>query len=235
MATLRTVINRVLGAIGDPQISGATTTITDSYQLQLLEFINQIKEEIEGSVPWRALWVTATASITSSNNSGTLTGTNERSQLVRLQDSLNGQFVPLLFNVTVATVPLNTIEHELARLRYQQLLDPVSTNSQLVDFAVDQSTAGTLTLQVYPKASATQSFSGTFYVPQTSLTATDLDTNIKIPERVLVQGSVWFALEERGEELGQSGMWTEERYRKALDDAVSLEISEQGGLQLVPT
>lgn len=234
MATLRTVINRVLGAIGETQIAPATTVIVDTYQLQVLEFINQIKEEIEGTVYWRSLWTTITGNVLVGTNSIALSGTNERSDVIRIQDTDNGQFVPLFFNVTSASAPLACRENELSALLYTQGQDPTSSQSGLTDFSLHR-TGTTLTLYVYPKASVQQNFSGTFYVPQLALTASDLDTNISIPERVLVQGSVWAALEERGEELGQSGMWTEERYRKSLDDATSQELTEQGGLRLVPT
>jgi hypothetical protein len=235
MATLRTVINRVLGAIGETQITPATTVITDTYQLQVLEFINQIKEEIEGTAYWRSLWTTITGVVLTSTNSIALSGTNERSDLIRIQDTDNGQFVPLFFNVTTAATPLQCTEEELSQLLFTQAQDPVTTATGVTSFALHNGGAGTLTLQIYPKASGAQSFSGTFYVPQAALTANDLDTTIKIPERVLVQGTVWAALEERGEELGQSGMWTEERFRRALDDATSQELTEQGGLRLVAT
>lgn len=238
MATLRTVINRVLGTIGETQIAPATVTITDTYQLQVLEFINQIKEEIEGATQWRALTTNITAAVLAGNTSVTLAGTNERSQLIEFQDYLNGRFAPLLFNVTNSAAPLQCVEHDAAELAYQQLLDSVSTSSGITDFAIGATSATNppaLTLQVYPRALITQPFKGQFYVPQVSLQPSDLDTSISVPERVLVQGVVWFALEERGEELGQSGMWTEERFRKALDEAVSTDIAARGGLQLVAT
>jgi hypothetical protein len=54
-----------------------------------------------------------------------------------------------------------------------------------------------------------------------------------IPSRPLEIAAIWYALEERGEELGANAMFTEERFRKALDDAIARDDAEQGGNDLL--
>lgn len=234
--TLRTVMNRVLTAIGEPTVDPAAVTITDTYQLQVLEFINQIKEEIDAATTWRVHIFVYSGTCNTGQNAALMTGTTERSTLVRIQDQDSGQFIPLAWDTTVSTAPTQLNERPLAEIFYNQTLDTVTTAAPLGDFAVQNLNSGTgMFLLFYPKAKSNRSVKAAFYTPSVTLTAGDLESPIIIPERPLVQGAVWFALEERGEELGQSGMWTEERYRKALDDAVSQDISEQGGLFLVPT
>jgi hypothetical protein len=235
MATLRTVLNRVLGAIGEDQIDASVTDLNDTYHLQVLEFLNQIKEEIEGATQWRSLWTTISATVDADDTSATLTGTTERSAVVRVQDAEHGQFIPLLFNVTDAATPLQGVEVDLREMYMSQMLDPVTTNARPQAFSIDDTGGSELILQIFPKASVANSYSGKFFVPQAAMESDDLDTDIKIPERVLVQGVMWYALQERGEEFGSGSLWTEERYRKALDDAVSTDETARGGLQLVAT
>src|SRR5581483_6330082 len=86
------------------------------YQLTLLEFFNQVREEGEDACNWRALQTTYTETVTAGSNSAKITGTNGRSRLVRVgvqgQGSLadagfygppvssSDSLIPLVFDVT---------------------------------------------------------------------------------------------------------------------------------------
>jgi len=72
------------------------------------------------------------------------------------------------------------------------------------------------------------------YLPQTRIGFDALDTEIQVPARPIELGALWYALEERGEELGAAGVFSERKYRQALDDAISSDSAESGGFQLVP-
>jgi hypothetical protein len=87
-------------------------------------------------------------------------------------------------------------------------------------------------IKVYPKPTTTRSITLQMVTPQARLEDDDLAVVVKIPSRPIEMGAVWYALEERGEEMGTSALFTEERYRKALDDAIARDAEEQGGYEL---
>lgn len=223
MATVRTVLNRVLTATGNAAIGSAITTIADPYQLMLLEFLNQFKEEIEGAHQWRSLVQTLPVTISSGTNSQLIASTNERSRLVRVPDPQGNQFVPLVFDITVTAYPIPLIEMEMQEIRYRILRDSTANQTtQPSYFALDSDAAtGQQVLYVWPQPNTTRNCQVTLVVPQATLTSTDLDTNIKIPTTALQRGLTWLVREERGEEIGPSGMFTEQRWIIALDEEIS--------------
>lgn len=223
MATVRTVLNRVLTATGNAAIGSAITTIADPYQLMLLEFLNQFKEEIEGAHQWRSLVQTLPVTIASGTNSQLIASTNERSRLVRVPDPQGNQFVPLVFDITVTAYPIPLIEMEMQEIRYRILQDSTANQTtQPSYFALDSDAAtGQQVLYVWPQPNTTRNCQVTLVVPQATLTSTDLDTNIKIPTTALQRGLTWLVREERGEEIGPSGMFTEQRWIIALDEEIS--------------
>jgi hypothetical protein len=48
-------------------------------------------------------------------------------------------------------------------------------------------------------------------------------------------GVTWYAMEERGEELGVNALFSEQRYANMLNAHVSRDLAEQGEAQLVVT
>jgi hypothetical protein len=90
----------------------------------------------------------------------------------------------------------------------------------------------TLQVKVYPKPTTTRSLTLQMVTPQAWLEDDDLDDVVLIPARPIVMGVVWYALMERGEEMGTSALFTEERYRKALDDSIAADAEEQGGYEM---
>lgn len=233
MATLRTILNRVLKTVGEEQVASSTAMLTDDYHILVAEFVNQFKEEIEDAHQWRVLRTVATATIGSGESSASLAGTNERSRLLREHDARYGRLLPLVFDVTDASNPQPLEEMDLAELLYRHELD-TETSDRAQYFAVDANDDGTIHVHVYPAVNNARSIKAFMIIPQDYLDENDLDVNIKVPQRPLIQGTVWFALSERGEELGQNTMFTEERYRTALDDAISRDSGEQGDIELVP-
>ncbi len=102
-------------------------------------------------------------------------------------------------------------------------------------FAVQDTSAATLSMHfddTYPTDIDLAIF---LVVPQGRLADDDLDTEITIPTRALELGTLWWAFEERGEELGSGAVFSERKYRTALDDAIGIDQAAQGDLQLVIT
>src|SRR6266404_1427225 len=232
--TLRVVLNRVLTAIGESKIDAAVATITDTLALKALEFLNQIKEEIEEATLWRSLRQYLTFTILANTTNAVISRTYERPRVVRVAERQIGKLVPLVFDITDPTNPVQLQERPLAELLF--LLTQAGTNTTTVQpdrFAVDVS-ADQAVMYVYPKPNTNRSIAAYMHVPQTTLAETDLDTALKIPDLPLIKGTIWYLLIDRGEEMGASGAFTEERYRTSLDDAVSRDSAESGSLdQLV--
>lgn len=231
MATVRSLINRICNLTGEDAIQDTDTELTDDYHVLLLTCLNFVKEEVEDQCNWRALWHTETLSLVATS-SVSVTNTTDRSRLVRLHDTRRDRLVPLVYDVTDSNNPVPLIEVSLAEMLFRQTTNP-QTGTSPSFFAVDDTTASTLTLRFHPTPTGTRSIKVTACTPQAELGEEDVDTAILVPSRAIQMGAIWWALEERGEELGQSGMFTEERYRNALAAEVSREVEEQGGLQLV--
>jgi hypothetical protein len=240
MATVRTVLNRVLSATGGAAIAvGTGSPLTDSYQLMLLEFLNEFKEEIEEAHQWRSLVQdNLPVTINANSNYALIANTNERSRLVRVPDTDSGEFVALVFDVTVPAYPIPLIEMDLQELKYRVTMDSTSASTtQPSYFAIDHDpTTGQQQLWVYPQPTTQRSIVVTMVVPQATLMASDTDTNIWIPTTALTRGLIWYAREERGEEIGPSGMFTEQRWINLLDAEIARDRAMSGDpYQLVVT
>lgn len=231
MATFRSIINTVLRTIGETQIDDAETEITDTYQKLVATFVNQVKEEVEDAHNWRDLQNEHTCSITANTSSGVIVDADPRSRVARAK--AEDRYVPLVFDVTTASNPVPLIERPLTEILYRIATDYPGTATEPCFFAVQAPGDGTLKLLVYPKPTITRTITVQMYTPQTRLEDTDLDDVVLIPHRPIEMGAIWYALEERGEELGQSAFYTEERYRAAIDDAIARDDAEQGGTDLV--
>lgn len=321
--TFRQLMNSVLGSIGSAQIPAANTVISDTYQLQVATFLNQIREEVEDAWNWRALWQTyninylaitplqtipvpifptyaitftgavlagatsATLSAVWPNSSGpyqilfsdgetrtatfalnsasvtwttaltgnttstaainvtaiidSLTGIvpNTRSRTVRMRDKRVGKEVALCFDVTTFGIPFPLEEMTKASIYYFNTVLNQTPVAYSTGFAVDNTSGDQMNLLVYPPANANRIIQLTLCTPVPRIDPTvagsngGLDTLITIPTQPIEYGTIWYALQERGEELGTNTVFTEERFRTALDDAISRDQEESGGIEMI--
>jgi len=233
--TYRDMINRVLRVLSEDEIAGSTTELTEQYVKLIGTFVNHIKEEVEDATNWRVLRQFVTVTLPAGETSVALTGTNNRSRLYREYDELSGIQRPVIVDTTTEDQELNLREIDTARLLYKELISPVSNVPNAYEFAIDDSSADDeLLLRVYPAANNDREITLVMIIPQDRLSDTDLDTAIKVPALPIEMGTIWYALEERGEELGVNGVFTEQRFRTALDSAIGKDEAAQGGFQLVP-
>lgn len=225
--TVLQAVNRVLRLIGEDEVSNAATSITQEYPLLVLSYMNEIKDQIEEAHNWRALRFTSTTVISAQAISNTITGANESSRLVRIYQSDRRGAIPLVFDITDSSNPDPLIEMDLAEIIYR---DAVNTPQyqEPTYFALDNSAGDVLDLWVWNRPAADTSIQTTLVVPQDRLSEDSLDTTISIPIRPLIAGTAWYCLEDRGEELGTRGMFSEARFREALNDAIARDAAEQG-------
>lgn len=228
--TLRTILNRVLTAVGETPVDVLITNITDILQLKILEFLNQFKEEMEDATYWRTLRQSISNTVLANTNNIAIAGTDERARVIRAYSEQAGVLVPLVFDITASNNPIPLLELPLDELLYRYYTDASGTTTvQPSYFSIDVS-SGQAVLYVYPTPNTQRTIVTTMHVPQATLLASDLDTAIKIPTLPLLKGTIWYTLLDRGEEMGAQGTFTEERYRTSLDDAISRDVSESGSL-----
>lgn len=231
--TYRQLLNNVLIALSEDEIDSSTSELTTKYHKLLGLFVNQFKEQVEDAHNWRSLRSTEQVTVASGTSSVSLTEANERSRLLRVYDEMTGQESALVFDVTDSTQPYMLIEMDLSELLRRRALDTSSGNDPIY-FAVDNTGEDSMSLQVWPTPNENRTIDVTMIVPQAALAADDLDTNLKVPARAIEIGATWYALEERGEELGVKGLFTGEMFEQTLGAAVARDAAEQGDYNLVP-
>lgn len=229
--TYRQALNRVLEIIGEDKVPGAATALTADYHLLVGAFFNDIMEQVQDAHNWRALRTVYTETIPSPASGIVLTGSTQDSRLIRLYQQNRGGYVPLVFDATSGdTIGLQ--ELDLSELKYRQVID-TETSTRPVFFALDNTNANSdgISIIVHPAPSSSHIVQVHMITPQARAdweSQTTLDTNIKVPVRPLVMGTVWYCLEDRGEELGTNALFSEQRFMQALDDAVARDAAEQG-------
>lgn len=228
--TYRTALNRVLALIGEEQIDSGTSELTTKYQKLLGAMMNDIKEQIEDAHNWRALRTVTDVTIAADAVSATISGATERSRVLRRVQS-ERQFdgvIPLVFDITDTDDPDPLREKDLSDLLYLDEVDPDTRVTYPGYFAVDNSAGDQLDLYVWPRPSGERTIRVYLVTPQIFLEDDALDTNITLPTRPLITGTIWYALEERGEELGINGIYNEQRFRDALNSAIARDSAESG-------
>ena len=237
MATFRDLINRTLVALGhyDDQVDAQASSLTDAYHAKIAQFVNDILEEVEDAGQWRVLRTRDTATISADANSGTLTSSNERSRVFRVADAARREAVPLVFDVTDSANQVRLREMDLSDLLYRdQQTSNASIGSQPSHFALEPTATG-MTIYVWPRPTSSRSIEADMIIPQSRLDPdSDLGTTVKVIDTPVVLGTTWWALEDRGEELGPQGQKAEMRYRNELAARVAVEHAAQGLDDLVP-
>lgn len=252
-ATFRQIVNNVLQNIGTATIPAANTTITDTYQLQVANFVNHIKESCEDENNWRPLWQDYVVSYLAGNitqqivdMTNALKTPNSRSRLVRMMNRRFGREVGLCFDITTFGIPFLLGEMPIADTKYYNTVLNQTAVAYSTNYSVQDAGNDIVNLLMYPGANSTRNIQITLCTPQPRIDPTvpgsaiypwlgtvGLDTPILIPSMPIELGTSWYALVERGEELGTSSMFTEDRFRSALDDACSRDIGEAGGLEMI--
>ncbi len=234
--TLRSVLNNVLINLGESQLASTTVLLSESYHLLLRNFFNEFLREIQDAHDWTSIRTDCFATVLSGADSAIINdGTScipSGARLTRIADVNRGYYLPLVIDVTDASTPGQMHEINLQEVLRRQWTYTGSVSSPR-QFAIDtENNAAIIRLAGLPDANVQLELS--MYVPQGAFTgdATDLDSCVKLPHnalKALEVGVTWYALEERGEELGTRGLYTEQRYQNALDAAVAQDEENGSG------
>ena len=239
MATYLQLINRTLIALchGDDLVDAAAATLTDRNHIKIAQFVNDIMEQVEDAAQWRVLRTRDTATILASAISATLASSNERSRVWRVHDAAYEMLVPLVFDVTNTSQQKRLWELDPAEIhRRDQENSNQAQGTSPTHFALEPTATG-MTILLWPRVTAAVNIEIDMIIPQGRLPATtnaEIIVAVKVPGLAIQLGTIWWALEDRGEELGPNGQLAGRRYSDELAQSVALEHSAQGLDTLVP-
>lgn len=210
------IVNKVLTKLREDTVTSVTY---NTYSSLIGEFVNDAKKEVENSWDWAVL----RTGVSFSSSIGVRTyniasSTNEDSRLVYDENDR-----PMAFDVTSGT-PIQLDEYVEDRLQREFLLQyPAQTIEQPGCFSLTQLGSG---FQVNFLESPTTVRNYTFYfiIPQEELSANG-DT-CSVPWRPVRDLALMYALDERGEEIGEPGGRAERRYLETLAAAIALDAKK---------
>lgn len=221
--TFLQIVNKVLARLREDTV----TSVSESSYAQLIgDFVNDAKEHMEDVWFWSVYETAVSTSILgdSSTTDYDLTATNDRSFLIRrVRDQL-----PMAFDVTSGDQAGQLHDMSYKELRYRQSqLDATAVAAIPTDFAVKPDADGRgYTIELLYPASAARTWETHWYIPQAALDtdSTDDNTNVLLPSVPLIAGALMFALNERGEEMGEPGNIAERRFHRSMAAAMELDM-----------
>jgi len=179
--TLRQMLVRTLTNIGEPQsaanVPAVGSPITDTYQLQVCNFINHIKEEAEQEHQWSNRWQTFTTSYVAGNTVQQIydqggfflpAGAYPYSdcQVVRQHNPKMGREVALCFDITTFGIPFVLDEMPMADITYYNTVLNQTPVAYSTNFAIQDRGNDNVGLIMYPGANSTRNIQITLYNPQ---------------------------------------------------------------------
>jgi hypothetical protein len=188
--TLLQAVNKVLVGLREPTVAALTAT----YTVQVLQFINDAKQDLEDSGPWQALRTTVSKTLTPATSTVSLTTeTNDRSYLL-FKDNVG------LAYVTTADKERFLEVVDVEKIQAMQLLVPDQPNDIPCMVAFARANGG-LTAHFWPTPDAAYTVKFVMVIPQAELTTSDGSTEFTIPAEPIWREALVMAMEERGEEL----------------------------------
>lgn len=225
--TLLQLVNRVLRKLREDTV----TTLTSSAYAQLVaEFVADAHREVVEAHDWavmdKGVVITVTAGVTQyslSTGSSDLyagwTGVSDKAQLRYLKD-MPIAYVYDSYAKIAAGDPLN----ELAQAEYgvvqDSLLTSLGTQTRPSVFALLPTSTG-IQLSLDAPPDATYYIYLRFHDPEVEIDVdTDSARTLLAPQAPVLAGAIYYALNERGEEMGEPGGVAERRYINAIGTAI---------------
>ncbi len=224
MATQLNIVNDVLRRLRETEV---TTLANNTYAILIAMFLNDAKEDLEDVWFWNAYETSIDTSVTASTNTFDLSTTNDRSFLIRrLNDN-----VPHAYDVTTSEnaqlydMPLKELQHSRDTYRGTIPELPAPTRFAL-EYASDKRG---FQLILEQNSSETRTWRTHWYIPQAELAldGTADSTELTLPERPLFLRTLYYALNERGEEMGEPGGVAEVRADRSAASAMEIDMQVQ--------
>jgi len=231
MITQLTMVNNILRRLREDEV---TSVADHAYSKLIAQFINDSKADLEDiNYEW-SVYVTEidlTILADSTTTSYAVTGANERSWLMR--DFCDDRF-PAAYDITtnevgqLCDVPFKILKRE------QNLDNDTSRTSTFPrNFALKANATGTgYDIEILDPVDSTdsaRSWRTYWYVPQDdfALDGTDDSTVILLPTRPIEMRAIFYALNERGEEMGEPNGVAQSRATAATAAALENDMQVQ--------
>lgn len=205
------LINKVLNRLREDSVSAIDET---NYSTFIGELVNQAKNFVESSWDWTNLLSNVTVSL---NGDGItylypITGTNERTKLVRVWDATNQYYVPI------------TSWHDLMHWRNINQNNPTVANA--VDMVAEAGlVSGERRIAVHRIPTTSIDLTCTVYIPQAELSnAADV---LSVPAIPVYMRAYALAISERGEDGGNLYQEIDQKADMALTDAIMLDSNNR--------
>jgi len=222
MATQLNIVNDILRRLREDTVSAVNSS---SYSVLIAMFLNDAKEDLEDMWFWTVNEVEIdTTILADGTRTYDLTSTTDRSFMVRdINDEL-----PMAYDITTSEnaqlfdIPLK----ELRRWR-NTAAGTIADLARPHIFSIKPDADGRgYTLELREGANAARTWRTYWYAPQAELAldGTDDATEILLPERPIFLRTLYYALNERGEEMGEPGGVADARAEKAAAAAMELDM-----------
>lgn len=242
------LLNRVLVNLSEPEVSTSATELTEDYNKLIRNYLNHIKEEVEDATNWSSHLKRCTLTYPQSvlRNTVTILDPNTdpvtaRATLANQRDYLAriSQHVPLCMDITDPTQPAFLDESPLHAMILRQETETEAA-SEPAFFALDPD-ADNQRMRVFPAPTSDRNIVVYLFAPDPRWNGdtTDINLNINLPEHAITSielGTTWYALNERGEELGVNAQFSQTRYTDQLRTAVARDDQTASGsdMDLIP-
>lgn len=198
------VVNLVLRRLREATMSDFSSPTAN--QQMVMDMVNTVKHEIEAAWFWDSMRDTYELTVTPGTVSYEFTGVNGNSRVIDAWNEASHSSVNkgsyLAFN--------------------ERYMNGMTVDTGLVSEYIENSVGATylLKIDVWPSPASTQVINFNIYVAQNDYTAT---TDVpKIPPHVLVEGTLGYLLQERGDDSADKQL---ARYQRVLADAVAADAS----------
>ncbi len=229
MATQLTIVNNVLERLREDTVSAVNE---NAYSKLIAMFVNDAIQDIEDYNHEWSVYITAIdTTITAGTTSYDLTATNDRSWLMRDPED---DKMPLAFDITSGD------QRQLMDYSYKAVLKELAlaasgstTHADPQVFAIHADADGRgWTLQMLWGLDAGESdhtWRTYWYIPQGELArdGTDDATEVLLPNRIVELRALFYALNERGEEIGTFGGVADKRSTDAIAAAMEVDATVQ--------
>lgn len=230
MATQLTIVNNIMDRLREDTVASVAD---NAYSKLIARFVNDAIADLEDvNYEW-SMYITEidfTILADSSTVTYAATGTNDRAWLMR--DHSDDRW-PAAYDITTSELrPLMDIPYKELK-KCQALNAAGETDTRPYNFAVKpNATATGYEIEiVWPvdSAQSARSWRTYWYVPQDTLAldGTDDNTSILLPNRPVELLAVYYALNERGEEMGEPGGVAQTRAKTALAAALENDMQVQ--------
>lgn len=227
--TLLEMVNNILLRLREDTVSTVAET---AYAKLIATFVNDAKQDVEDvNHSWSAYETEIDLSILGDSTTRiyAVTGTNDRSYLLRDGRPGNDR-CPLAFDIT-ANGQRQLHDSPLKAVRYARALSDDNTEDNPYIFAVqaDNATGAGWQIQLVWASTTARTWRMYWYVPQDDLAidGTDDNTQILLPIRPVETKAIYYALNERGEEMGEPNGIAFQRAKDSLAAALETDMQVQ--------